>query len=201
MACSRRGGDQRFAVGKSTDALALPFPVVGDVSTVRAPLAGVVGALRVASYDVCVVLPVDCALVTARLLRELAAACADAGVTKTGPLRGAYRRRALPALERRLREGRLALHDALGELVVERIAANVNELVNINTPEDVHALRRRQHEAPRKDQSCWRTPGSLGACFICSSSDPSSARRPFILRPSGSTVSPCASSSSAANAP
>ena len=139
--------DERFAVGKTTEALALPFPVVADGSSVRAPLAGVVRALRVASRDVCVVLPVDCPLVTARLLRRLADACADAAVTTTGPLPGAYRASALPVLERRLREGRLALHEALGELVVERIEADADELVNINTPQDLDALRRRLHHA------------------------------------------------------
>ena len=139
--------DERFAIGKSADGLALPFPVIGDGSSVRAPLAGVVGALRVASYDVCVMLPVDCPLVTARLLRQLADACAEVAVTTTGPLPGAYQRCALAVLERRLGEGRLALYEALGELVVRRIAANADELVNVNTPEDLHAVRRLQHEA------------------------------------------------------
>jgi hypothetical protein len=89
----------------------------------------------------------------------------------------------------------------LGELLVERIAANgTYSCKSIRRrprswaapPTGTHAL---------EDQSCWRTPGSFGTCFICSSSDPSSARRPFILRPSGSSVLPCASSSSAASAP
>jgi molybdopterin-guanine dinucleotide biosynthesis protein A len=134
--------DELIAVGKSTDALDLPFPVADDRSSVRAPLAGVVGGLRLATYDVCVVLPVDCPLVTPGLLRRLAAACADAAVPTTGPLPGAYRRSALPLLERRLREGRLALHEAFAELDVRRVEADAAELVNVNEPEDLEAVRR-----------------------------------------------------------
>jgi molybdopterin-guanine dinucleotide biosynthesis protein A len=133
--------DERIAVGKSADAVGLPFPIVDDGTSVRAPLAGVVAALRGATYEVCVVLPVDCPLVTARLLRRFAAACADAAVPETGPLPGAYRRTALPLLERRLRDGKLALHEALAELDVRRVTADANELVNVNTPEDLKALR------------------------------------------------------------
>jgi molybdopterin-guanine dinucleotide biosynthesis protein A len=133
--------DERVAIGKSADALELPFPVVDDGTSVRAPLAGVVGALRVASYEVCVVLPVDCPLVTSRLLRRLAAACADAAVPATGPLPGAYRRSASAVLERRLREGRLALQEALLELVVRRVAADPGQLVNVNTPDDLEAVQ------------------------------------------------------------
>lgn len=133
--------DERFAIGKSADALEVPFPVHDDGSSVRAPLAGIVCALRLAAYDVCIVLPVDCPLVTPGLLRRLAAACADAAVPATGPLPGAYRRSTLPALERRLREGQLALHEALAELVVRRIAADADELVNVNTRDDLEAVR------------------------------------------------------------
>lgn len=42
---------------------------------------------------------VDTPLVTTALLLELAGACRDAAVPQTGPLPGAYRKRALPALE------------------------------------------------------------------------------------------------------
>ncbi len=64
--------EERIAVGKASDRLELPFPVVDDGSDVRAPIAGLVAALRAASADVCVVLPVDCPLVTAELLGDLA---------------------------------------------------------------------------------------------------------------------------------
>jgi molybdopterin-guanine dinucleotide biosynthesis protein A len=133
--------DERIAVGKAADCLELPFPIVDDGSPVRAPLAGVVAAIRAATHDVCVVLPVDCPLVTPALLRRLADECRDAAAPTTGPLPGAYRRSALPLLERRLHERRLALHEALAELAVARIAADPDTVMNVNTPEDFERAR------------------------------------------------------------
>ncbi len=63
--------DERLAVGKAGDALPLPFSVLDDGSEVRHPAAGIAAALRAAAHDVCVVLPVDCPLVTAATLRSL----------------------------------------------------------------------------------------------------------------------------------
>jgi molybdopterin-guanine dinucleotide biosynthesis protein A len=132
--------DERIAFGKKADALELPFPLVDDGSTVRAPIAGVVAALRRASHDVCVVLPVDCPLVTADDLRALAGACGDAAVPPSGPLPGAYRKRALPVLERALAEGRLALRDAVAELDITTVALPPSHLANVNTPAELEAL-------------------------------------------------------------
>jgi len=134
--------DERIAVGKLADRLELPFPLVDDESPVRAPIAGVVAGLRAAAADLCVVLPVDCPLVTAALLRRLAEACAgaDAAVPQTGPLPGAYRKSALPALQRRLAAERLALRDALAELDSRVVALDASLLVNVNTPDDLRRL-------------------------------------------------------------
>jgi molybdopterin-guanine dinucleotide biosynthesis protein A len=66
----------------------------------------------------------------------------------TGPLPGAYRWSALTVLEWRVREGRLALHQALAELVVRQIAVYPAELVNVNTPDDLEAARPELREAP-----------------------------------------------------
>ena len=129
--------EQRLAVGKVADGLPLPFPLVDDGSEVRAPLAGLVAGLRAATNDVCVVLPVDCPLVTPELLLQLADACADAAVPQTGPLPGAYRKTALPALERRLADGELALYGALAELDTRVVDADPALLVNVNTPADL----------------------------------------------------------------
>ena len=74
--------DERLAVGKAADGLSLPFPLVDDAADVRAPLAGIVAGLRAASHEVCVVLPVDCAAVTAGALRELGEACARRDVRR-----------------------------------------------------------------------------------------------------------------------
>jgi molybdopterin-guanine dinucleotide biosynthesis protein A len=113
--------DERLAVGKLNDGLELPFAVGDDGSDMRAPLAGIVAGLRAAPTDVAVMLPVDAPLVTAALIRNLADACADAAVTHTGPLPAAFRKTALPVLERRLGDQLLALHEALAELDTTRI--------------------------------------------------------------------------------
>ena len=132
--------DERIAVGKAADALGLPFPVLDDAIEVRAPIAGVVAGLRAAAHDVAVVLPVDVPLVTAELLRELAAACRDAAVTVNGPLPGAYRRTALPALDAALAGGRFKLRDALAGLDVAVVDADPALLANVNTPEELAKL-------------------------------------------------------------
>ena len=132
--------DERLALGKASDDLALPFPLQDDGSAVRAPLAGVVAGLRLARNDVCVVLPVDCPRVTPALLRSLAAACRDAAVPQTGPLPGAYRRSALPALERGLLAGELSLRAALTELDVRTVELDPALLADVDTPADLRAL-------------------------------------------------------------
>jgi molybdopterin-guanine dinucleotide biosynthesis protein A len=131
---------ERIAVGKDADRLALPFPLLDDGTPTRAALAGVVAGLRAASTDVCVVLPVDTPLVTPELLLELADACADAAVPQTGPLPGAYAKSALPVLERRLAEQRLALRDALGELETRQVELDPALLANVNSPDDLRRL-------------------------------------------------------------
>jgi molybdopterin-guanine dinucleotide biosynthesis protein A len=128
---------ERIAVGKTADALVLPFPLIDDGTEVRAALAGIVAGLRAARHEVAVVLPVDMPLVTPALLHRLADACVDAAVTQTGPLPGAYRRTALPALERALAEGQLRVRDAIAELEVVVVDADAAELANVNSPEDL----------------------------------------------------------------
>jgi molybdenum cofactor guanylyltransferase len=122
--------DERIAVGKTSDGLALPFPVLDDGTDVRAPIAGVVAGLRAARHEVCVFLPVDCPLVTPASLRRLRAAL---GVAPTGPLPGAYPRSALPVLERRLAAGDLALWEAVAELGLPAVELEIAELVNVNS--------------------------------------------------------------------
>lgn len=127
------------AIGKAGDGLDLPFPVLDDGSEVRAPIVGVAAALRLAGAELVVVLPTDLPLVTPELLRSLAEAAEgkDAAVPQTGPLPGAYRRSALPVLERRIGEGDLALHRALGELDGRVVECDAGLLHNVNTPEDL----------------------------------------------------------------
>lgn len=132
--------DEVIAVGKASDRLELPFPLVDDGTPVRAPLAGVVAGLRGARHEVAVVLPVDCPRVSAATLRRLAASCADVAVPETGPLPGAYAKHILPVLERYLDRRQLALHEALEELEVRTVAIDRAELANVNTPADLIAL-------------------------------------------------------------
>ena len=132
--------DERVAVGKKGDGLELPFALADDGSDVRAPLAGIVAGLRAAPTDVAVMLPVDAPLITPQLLRALAEACADVAVTHTGPLPAAFRKTALPVLERRLADQRLALHEAFAELDTRRIEVDETLLANVNTPDELRRL-------------------------------------------------------------
>ncbi|MGZ4257883.1 MAG: molybdenum cofactor guanylyltransferase [Gaiellaceae bacterium] len=132
--------DERIAVGKQRDGLALPFAVLDDGSETRAALAGLVAGLRAAPTELCVVLPVDTPLVTPALLQELADGCADAAAPTTTPLPSAYRKSALRVLERRLEAGELPLHEALAELDTARLELDAALLVNVNTPDDLRRL-------------------------------------------------------------
>ena len=131
--------DEVIVVGKSADALDLPFEVLDDGSDVRASMVGVAASLRLAGAEVVVVLPTDMPLVTADLLRVLADAVEghDAAVPQTGALPGAYRRSALPVLERRIGAGDLALHRALGELRVNVVVLDEAQLRNVNERGDL----------------------------------------------------------------
>jgi molybdopterin-guanine dinucleotide biosynthesis protein A len=125
--------DERLAVGKTVDELPLPFPVLDDDSDVRAPLAGIVAGLRAAANDVCVVVPVDCPLLTPAAVRALGEALA---VPQTGPLPGAYTKSALPELEERLAAGDYCLR-GLNPHVLE---LDERLLANVNTREQLDAL-------------------------------------------------------------
>jgi molybdopterin-guanine dinucleotide biosynthesis protein A len=128
-----------IVVGKAADRLELPFEVLDDGSDLRASMVGLAAALRLTRTEVVVVLPTDMPLVTADLLRALAAAVEghDAAVPQTGALPGAYRQSALPVLERRIAAGDLALHRALDDLRVNVVQLDDARLRNVNHPGDV----------------------------------------------------------------
>jgi molybdenum cofactor guanylyltransferase len=133
-------GGERLALGKAADELPLPFPVLDDGSPVRAALAGVVGGMRAAAGEVVVVLPVDMPHVDAETLRALAAACREAAAPVGSTLPAAFRRSALPVLERRLAAGELRVGEALAELGAERVAVDPARLANVNEPADLERL-------------------------------------------------------------
>jgi molybdopterin-guanine dinucleotide biosynthesis protein A len=123
--------NERIAVGKGDEEL--PFPVLADGVDEHAAIHGLVCGLRAATTDLCVVLPVDMPWMTADALRALAAACRDVAVPQTGPLPGAYRKRALPALT----SGELSIRRAIAGLDVAVVELDQAVLRNVNTPGDV----------------------------------------------------------------
>jgi len=123
--------DERIAVGKGDEKL--PFPVLADGVEERAAIHGLVAGLRAAQTDVCIVLPVDTPNMTSAALRALADACRDAAIPQTGPLPGAYRKSALPALV----SGELSIHRAIADLDVAVVDLDDKLLVNVNTPQDL----------------------------------------------------------------
>jgi molybdenum cofactor guanylyltransferase len=131
---------ERLAVGKAADGLDLPFEVVDDGTETRAALAGVVAGVRAARKEVVVVVPVDMPRLTPALLLELADACTKAAAPRSSPLPAAYRKTALPVLERRLAEGAFALHEALAELKATRPPLDDTQLDNVNTADDLRRL-------------------------------------------------------------
>jgi molybdenum cofactor guanylyltransferase len=126
-------GARRLAVGKGD--LELPFDVVVEQPEQRAPIVGVVSALRVTGAATAVFLPVDVPLVTPELLRRLGE---ERAVTQTGPLPGAYGRADLPELERRLAAGDYSLRGVNPRV----LHADERLLANVNTPADLLALER-----------------------------------------------------------
>ena len=100
------------------------------------PVAAIAAGLRVAAYELAVVVPVDMPLLTPEALRLLAAACREAAVAQRGPLPCALARSTLPAFEtgeRRLR----AVLDGLDTVHVE---LDERVLVNVNTRGDLDRL-------------------------------------------------------------
>jgi molybdopterin-guanine dinucleotide biosynthesis protein A len=128
--------DEVLVVGKRGE---LPFEVLDDGTDTRAPIAGVVAALRAAAHDVCVVVPVDCPWITPDAIRSLGEACRDAAVPQTGPLPGAWAKSALPLLERRLAAGPLALYRAYDDLDVVTVELDPAVVADVDTPGDLSA--------------------------------------------------------------
>jgi molybdenum cofactor guanylyltransferase len=134
--------DEVLIVGKAGE---LPFEVIDDGTSLRAPIAGVVAGLRAAKHEVVVFLPVDCPRITAEVLRELGDACADAAVPQTGPLPGAWAKSALPSLERRLAEGPRALYRAYEDLRIVEVTVDPALVADADTQGELDQLRDPDH--------------------------------------------------------
>jgi aminoglycoside 6-adenylyltransferase len=145
--------DEVLAVGKAADALALPFPVLDDGSSEHAPVFGVVAGLRAAAHETCLVVPVDCPLLTAEALRTLAGAVA---VPRTGPLPGAYTKSMLPVLEARIASGELSLR-GVNETAVE---LDETVLANVNTRAELMAAAAADWASERGDIAALLLVGS-----------------------------------------
>jgi aminoglycoside 6-adenylyltransferase len=124
--------DEVIAVGKASGVLELPFAVLDDATSELAPVFGLLAGLRAARNETCLVLPVDCPLMTAESLRMLAR---EHAVPQTGPLPGAYERGMLPELERRVAAGELSLR-GVNPTVVQ---LEESLLLNVNTRADLVA--------------------------------------------------------------
>jgi molybdopterin-guanine dinucleotide biosynthesis protein A len=131
--------DEVLVVGKGGELASLPFDMLDDGADGRAPVHGVVAALRLARHDVAVALPVDVPLMTPGALRALGEAGAVPAVDI--PLPGAYPRTLLAVLEERVAHGELSLrrvNPATLELP-ERLLADVD------TPDALAELERPGH--------------------------------------------------------
>ena len=128
-----------IVVGKEADDLELPFPVHDDGHDHRAAIVGVAAGLRLAGSELAVVVPTDMPFLTVDFLHELAEAAegVDVAAPETGPLPGAYRRTALPVLERHISARAFTLHRALEGLDVAIVPGNLELLRNVNTLEDL----------------------------------------------------------------
>lgn len=145
--------EERIAVGKVGDGLELPFAVLDDGTSERAPVYGLLAGLRAASHEVCLALPVDCPLVSADVLRSLAEALA---VPQTGPLPGAYERAHIAELERRLAAGERSLRGVNSRIV----ETDEKLLTNVNTRVDLLAIRIADWARERTDVNAAVVVGS-----------------------------------------
>ena len=135
--------DEVLVVGKEADGL--PFPVLDDGAASRAPIHGVIAALRAARHDVVVALPVDVPLVTPAVLRALGDASAVPG--ERIPLPGAYPRALLPELERRVAADDLSLRGVNPAI----LTVDPELLLDADTPAELAELARRS-AAPSRTQ-------------------------------------------------
>ena len=116
------------------------------------PLGGIATALRLARPHPCLIIPCDMPMLGADLLSGLIRShgrdvdCTLLVNPDTGriePLVGVYASSCLDAMSASIAAGRLAIWRTLAELTVRHVpvpAAQADQLVNLNTPNDVSGL-------------------------------------------------------------
>lgn len=134
-----------FVVGGSPESAALlGLPVFGDEYPGEGPLGGLITAMRRVSTEYLFVLPCDVPRLPSSRINELIATVTatekkDAGVLTTTQdhwLCSLWRvRTCLPRFELSFAGGERAVHRAASSLVIARVIAGEEELINLNTLE------------------------------------------------------------------
>jgi molybdenum cofactor guanylyltransferase len=133
----------------------LGLPMVGDVFPDGGPLGGIYTGLRTATSDAAFCVACDMPFLSASLLRYLAGRAGEADVVipdaagELQTLHAVYAKACLPAMERRIRAGRLKIAGLFDDVRILRVpAAEVTRFadpdtafMNLNTPEDLARAR------------------------------------------------------------
>ncbi len=137
-------------VGNTSKYSHLPYPVIEDIFPGAGPLGGIHAALNHTRAEWNLVVACDMPGLNAESLAGLMEQTsqfpeADALVPDSGgqgqPLCAVYHRRALPAIQRALMEGRFKIMQAIEPLRVIRLRTGDEGLFrNVNTPEEWEAL-------------------------------------------------------------
>jgi molybdopterin-guanine dinucleotide biosynthesis protein A len=152
----------------------LGLPMVDDFFPEGGSLGGLYSGLRAAPGDAALCVASDMPFLSAPLLRYLSGRAGEAEAiipeAAGGPqaLHAVYGKACLPAMERRLRAGRLKIVDLLDDLRVLRVSASDirpfadpdRVFMNLNTPED---LARARALWDRQSTGAARTAVSLPA--------------------------------------
>lgn len=144
------GGDPR-----RFDALELSARWIPDAPAGRGPLAGVLGALRAARHDHCLIVACDMPFVSPAVVAAFAHAPRDCqvlaypGPDGLEPLLAVYAADCEPALAEMLEAGAFRARDALRRLEARALPADVvaaadpqsQAAMNVNSPEDLASAR------------------------------------------------------------
>lgn len=150
--------DEVIVVANDDRYLALGLPVVADRYPGIGPLGGIATALSAASNEAVIVVACDMPFLSEDVLRLLIERSADADVVlprvggEDEPLHALYTKRCLPAIERAISEGRLRANAFLGDVRVRAISEDdlrvvdpgLRSFINVNTPEELDAVRGRR---------------------------------------------------------